>query len=190
MPIFHKGPDPNALLFAMTGVQMGDRLLQIGCADRTLVAALAARVGLSGQAAVVAFKEEDAERARKAAGQAGVLVDVTIARPSTLGVDAGTIDVAVIDGTGGLLAAMRPEDRVACLQQVYRALRATGRLIVVEAADRGGLASIFARSSSDPHYRSSGGAVPSLEAEGFRAVRVLAEREGRRFTEGIKPREP
>ena len=174
----------------MTGVQMGDRLLQIGCADRAMVAALAARVGLSGQAVVVVFRDDDAERARKAAGQAGVLADITTVRPSALGLDAGTFDVAVIDGTGGLLSSMRPEDRVTCLQQVYRALRPAGRLIVVEAAERGGLASLLARSSSDPHYRSSGGAVPSIEAEGFRAVRVLAEREGRRFTEGIKPREP
>lgn len=187
MPIFRRGPDPNALLLAMTGVQMGDRLLQIGCADRALVAALAAKVGLSGQAAVVVFTDEDAERARKAAGQAGVLVDVTTARPTALGMDAGTFDVAVIDGTGGLLATMRPDDRVAALQQVHRALRPAGRLIVVESAERR-LGSLLARSSSDPHYRSSGGAVPSLEAEGFRAVRVLAERDGRRFTEGIKPR--
>ena len=87
MPIFRKGPDPNALLLAMTGVQMGDRLLLIGCADRAIVAVLAAKVGLSGQTTVVAFDDADAERARRTAAQAGVLVELNVSRPSALNVD-------------------------------------------------------------------------------------------------------
>ena len=188
MPIFREGPDPHALTLAMTAVQMGDRVLQIGCSDRSLVATLASKVGLSGQAVIVVFAEADAERARKAARDAGVLVDVTTERPSAFGFDLAAFDLAVVDSTGGLLASMRPEDRVRCLQEVYRVLRPAGRAIVIEAGERGGLGSLFARASTDAPYRSSGGAVTALQAEGFKSVRVLAEREGRRFIEGIKPR--
>ena len=35
-------------------------------------------------------------------------------------------------------------------------------------------------------YESAGGIVGALEAAGFRPVRLLAEREGYKFTEGIK----
>ena len=38
---------------------------------------------------------------------------------------------------------------------------------------------------ADPHYLSSGGAVTALKAEGFKAVRQLAERDGLSFFEGI-----
>jgi hypothetical protein len=37
----------------------------------------------------------------------------------------------------------------------------------------------------DPHYKSSG-ALVALEAEGFRAVRLLAERDGVSFFEGVR----
>ena len=38
----------------------------------------------------------------------------------------------------------------------------------------------------DPHYQTSGGAVAALQAEGFRAARPLAERDGLSFYEGVR----
>ena len=38
----------------------------------------------------------------------------------------------------------------------------------------------------DPHYQSSGGAITALQAEGFRAARLLAERNGLSFFEGVR----
>ena len=42
----------DPLQVSMTGVRMGERFLQIGCHDRALLSGLAAKVGLSGAAAV------------------------------------------------------------------------------------------------------------------------------------------
>ena len=55
-----RGGSMDPLHVSMTGVRMGERFLQIGCNDRALLAGLAAKVGLSGTAAVAAF--EDAVR--------------------------------------------------------------------------------------------------------------------------------
>ena len=54
---------------------------------------------------------------------------------------------------------------------------------------RGGLGALFRprrRGPVDPHYASSGGAIVALEAEGFRAARLLAERDGLSFFEGVR----
>jgi hypothetical protein len=51
------------------------------------------------------------------------------------------------------------------------------------------LGALFKPSTSapvDPHYLSSGGAVAALRAEGFRGARVLAERDGLSFFEGVR----
>ena len=60
----------------MTGVKLGDRIAQIGCADGGRLAAVAAKAGLSGRAVAVLPDEVSAERARKGAERAGVLVEL------------------------------------------------------------------------------------------------------------------
>jgi hypothetical protein len=87
-----------------------------------------------------------------------------------------------------LLSSMTPEQRVATLQQAFRTLEARGRIVVIERAARGGLGALFGSASDpvDPHYKSSGGALVALEAEGFRAARLLAERGGLSFFEGVR----
>jgi hypothetical protein len=172
------------LLVGMTGVKMGDRLLQIGCAHGGRLAAVAAKVGLSGRATAVVPDEASALRARKGAEAQGVLVDVVIAPPTALPAEPAAWDVVVIDNTGGLLSAMRAEDRVATLRGVLRALRPGGRAMVVGAAPRAGLAALLSRAPTGPPVDSA----PLLEAEGFRSVRTLAEREGLVFVEGVKAR--
>jgi hypothetical protein len=84
---------------------------------------------------------------------------------------------------------MRPEQRVATLKESFRTLAARGRIIIIERGERGGLGALFGSPASapgDPHYKSSGGAVVALEAEGFRAARLLAERDGLSFFEGVR----
>ena len=68
-----RGGDPYNLVVGMTGVKMGDRVVQIGCAHGGRMAAIASKVGFSGQASAVVPDAESAARARKAASQAGVL---------------------------------------------------------------------------------------------------------------------
>ena len=72
---FKRRDDPYSLVVGMTGVKLGDRVVLIGCAHGGRLAAVAAKVGLSGQALAIVPDEASAARARKGAEQAGVLVE-------------------------------------------------------------------------------------------------------------------
>jgi ubiquinone/menaquinone biosynthesis C-methylase UbiE len=172
-------PDPYALPVSMTGLKLGDRLLQIGCGDGGLLAALAAKVGLTGRACGVDESEAALERAAKAAGRAGVLVELQRAPYGALPFAPGSFDVVVLHR---VLGAMTPERRVDTVAQAVRLLREGGRAIVVDRAPRGGLAALL--TPRERRYP----VEELLRAAGFRAVRTLAEREGWRFTEGVRGR--
>jgi ubiquinone/menaquinone biosynthesis C-methylase UbiE len=186
--MFLKKGDPYLLIVGMTGVKMGDKFVQVGCVHGGRLAAVAAKVGLSGRAAVVVPDEASAARARKAAEDAGVLVEVEVAPPAALPLQDGEFDLAVVDDTAGLFGSMRPESRVAAIRELVRVLRAGGRVLVVGAVPRGGLGAVLSRTQSGPPFVASGDATKALEADGFKSVRTLAEREGLVFVEGIKPR--
>ena len=183
-PLRRRRDDPYLLVVGMTGVRMGDRVAQIGCAHGGRLAAVAAKVGLSGRAVVIVPDDASATRARKGVEDAGVLVEIEVAPTTRLPVDADAFDLAVVDDTGGLLASMRAEDRVATVREVLRILRPGGRLVVMGAAARGGLGALLSRASAAPPFDPA----PSLEADGFKMVRRLAEREGLIFVEGVKPK--
>src|SRR6187402_671357 len=65
----------DPLQVSMTGVRMGERFLQIGCHDKALLAGLAAKVGLSGTAALAAFDDEQATRASSVGAKVGALIE-------------------------------------------------------------------------------------------------------------------
>jgi ubiquinone/menaquinone biosynthesis C-methylase UbiE len=179
---FLRKPNPHALPVAMTTVKMGDQLVQIGCADGARMGAIAAKVGLSGRAVTIVSDENSAARARKGAAEAGALVDVHVAPPSQLPLEDHAFDLAVIDDTGGFFATLRPDDRMALVRETARVLKPRGRVIVIGAVPRGGLGALLTRAQSAPWFDPQ----PSLEADGFRFVRVLGEREGLKFVEGLK----
>jgi ubiquinone/menaquinone biosynthesis C-methylase UbiE len=187
--MFLKKGDPYLLIVGMTGVKMGDRFLQVGCAHGGRMAAVAGKVGLSGRAVVVAPDEASAARAQKAGEDAGVLVEVDVAAPTQLPLADDEFDLAVVDDTAGLFGTMRPEGRVAAIRELVRVLRGGGRVLVVGAVPRGGLGAVLSRTQSGPPFVASGDATKALEADGFKSVRTLAEREGLVFVEGIKPRQ-
>jgi ubiquinone/menaquinone biosynthesis C-methylase UbiE len=174
------------LPITMTGVRMGERLLQIGIDDPITIGALAKKVGLSGVNALVASNDAEARRAKSAADAAGVLIDVHVARGTALPFDTAAFDIVVVHAARGLLASMAPEHRVWCLQESRRVLRQGGRIVIIEAAPRGGLAGLFRGRDVDEHYVRAGGAEGALTAEGFKPVRLLGEVEGYKFTEGLK----
>jgi ubiquinone/menaquinone biosynthesis C-methylase UbiE len=186
--MFLKRDTPHALVVGMTGVKMGDRLLQVGCAHGGRLGAVAVKVGLSGRAAVLVPDEASAARARKGAADAGALVDVDVAPPTRLPFDAGAFDLAVVDDTGGLFGTMHAEDCVAAVRELARVLRAGGRVVMIGVTPRGGIGAMFSRAHGGPPFVSSGDAVKALEADGFRSARVIGEREGLAFVEAIKPR--
>jgi len=174
------------LPITMTGVRMGERLLQIGIDHPGTVTALAKKVGLSGVSVSILSSESDADRARAAAAEAGVLIDVHVGPSAMLQFPTESFDAVVVHAAHGFLASGAPNERVAWLQGAHRVLRTGGRAIVIETAPRGGLGSVFRRRSVNEHYASGGGAEGALRAEGFKSVRVLGEVEGYRFTEGLK----
>ena len=134
IPLRRKRDEPHLLVVGMTGVRMGDRVAQVGCAHGGRLAAVAAKVGISGRAAAFVPDDASAARARKAVDDAGVLVEIEIAPPTALPADAGAFDLAVVDDTGGLLGTMRAEDRVAAVRELLRVLRPGGRTVVIGAA--------------------------------------------------------
>jgi ubiquinone/menaquinone biosynthesis C-methylase UbiE len=182
---FRRGTDPHTLAVSMTGVKMGDRMAHIGCPDGGRLAAIAAKVGLSGRAVAIVSDATEAARARKGAAQAGVLVEVEVAAPDALPLDKESIDLLVVDDTGGMLARAPEDQQHGIIQDALRVLRPGGRLMVIGAGSKEGLAALLARPATPPFD-----ATPVLEASGMRSVRTLAEREGLRFAEGMKPRTP
>lgn len=173
------------LPIAMVGVRMGERVLQIGVDDPSLAGSIAAKVGLSGQAAIAVADEAAASKARSAAGKAGVLVDVQITSVQTLPFADADFDVVVINGMGGLLSKADESARGSVLRETARVLRSGGRVVVIEAGPRQGLSALLRPARSNPAYDAKGGAAGALALAGFRS-RVLAQREGYRFTEGLK----
>jgi ubiquinone/menaquinone biosynthesis C-methylase UbiE len=182
---FARRDNPYLLVLGMTGVKLGDRLLQIGCANGKRLAAVAGKVGLSGRAVVVVRDEEEATRARKGAADQGVLLEIETGRVTELPVESNAFDLAIVDDTSGLMSSMSNPDRRQMLRETQRALRAGGRVMVIGTTARSGLAALLARGESAPSFD----AVPLLQAEGFRSARRLAERDGLSFIEAIKPRD-
>jgi len=178
--------DPLAV--TMTGVRMGERLLQIGGIDAKLAAQLAAKPGMSGHVAIVVTNDRDAERARAAAAQTGALVDVRSAPIGALPFGAGEFDVVVLHGAAGALAPLDASARARTLSEMHRVLREGGRIVALDPGAPTGLSALLRSAPAvDPGYDASGGTIAALEAAGFRPVRLLADREGTRFIEGIRP---
>ena len=173
----HREMDP--LHVTMTGVRMGERFLQIGCDDASLLGGLAAKVGLSGACAVVTFDEPSAERARGVGVSVGALIDVRVVTPGAFGIEPASVDMVVVDDTRGAFARLRDADRAAVLAEGRRVLRVGGRVEVVERVVVKGLLGGHVT-------RPDGYSVEAnLAAAGFKPVRMLAEKDGIRFVEGL-----
>lgn len=185
--MFLKRQDPYQLIVGMTGVKLGDRIVQIGCVDGGRLGAIAAKVGLSGNAAVVVPDEFSAARAQKGAADAGVLVDVQVSPPTRVPLDVDAIDLALVDDMAGVIGSLPAEDRIKSIRELRRVLRPGGRVMIIGAAPRTGVSGLLNRRTGPP-FALSGDANQALKAEGFTMVRTLAEHDGFVFVEGVKPR--
>ena len=174
---------PRDLELSMAGIKLGSDVLQIDGGDTGLIAALAKLVGLSGRACAVAETQASVEAFERSAKKAGVLVEVKRARLDGLPYGDSEFDLVVLKN---VLGRVTQHQRILCLQQAFRVLRAAGRCLVIDQALRGGLGAVFAKPSVDRRYLGDGGALLALKAEGFRGVRLLAERGGLTYVEGIK----
>jgi SAM-dependent methyltransferase len=167
----------DPLQVSMTGVKMGERFLMIGCDDRGLLAGLASKTGLSGFAAAATFDEESAGRARAIGAKIGALIEVH-SITDALPFDSHAFDMVVVDDTHGGFASQSSGVRVSCLREGRRVLRAGGRIDVVEGSGGGLFGGAVSRQA---HYD----VLQEMSAAGFAPVRLLAERDGFRFLEGI-----
>lgn len=188
-PFVRRGPDPHTLSVSMTGVKLGDRVAFVGVPVAARVAAIAAKVGLSGRAVALTPDEDAVARVNRAAADAGVLVDIEAGAVTRLPFTDGEFDITVVDDTGAMLEELNDGDRSTVVREVARILRPGGRLLVIGGAAPTGLAKLISKQPASPLVLS--GHVNALLAQcGFGIVRTLAEREGLVFVEGLKPRTP
>lgn len=168
-----RGRSMDPLQVSMTGVRMGERFLQIGCHDRALLSGLAAKVGLSGHAAVAAFDDAEARRAAGVGTKVGALIDTQTIAGRELPFGSSQFDMVVVDDTNGRFAAIADDARAQYLGEGRRTVRPGGRIELIEGAAA---------------TRAAGyDALRDLEQAGFKPVRLLAERDGFRFIEGLRP---
>jgi ubiquinone/menaquinone biosynthesis C-methylase UbiE len=167
-------------------VRLGERLLYVGAGTPALFASLAGKAGLTGRARAVVESETASERIKMAAARAGVLIEVAVASMPALAADDAAFDVAVIDASGGAVPTMSEPDLAGLAREVLRTLRPRGRAIVIEREPRGVLATFKERPKELERFRAENAAGGMLQAAGFQPVRLLAERDGQRFTEGWK----
>jgi hypothetical protein len=152
------------LIASMVGAKLGERLLLMGGGDGRLLAALGAKTGLTGTIAAVEPDKDTATRVLTDATKAGVLADAYAAPDGVMPFDVNAFDIAVIpfpaEGAG----------LTAPLTEAFRVLRDGGRVSII--ARMGGTqpASI----------------VAAIQQAGFRAARLLAERDKLVFYEGVK----
>ena len=71
------------------------------------------------------------------------------------------------------------------VKEAFRVLRPGGRCLVVDTVARSGMSAIFS-GGQPPPVSGSETVIARLAAQGFVAVRLLAEREGLRFVEAVK----
>ena len=171
----------------MSGVRMGEKLLQIGIDASGVAGTIAAKVGLSGSAAAAVTDEGAATRARAAAIEAGVLMEVQVAPLDRLPFADAAFDVVVVHSQQGLLSSIEAAGRPAAAREWCRVLRQGGRIVTIEPGTRTGLSAMFTRGAgSNTAYADAGGAVGLLESGGFKPVRQVGDLEGIKFTEGLK----
>ena len=170
----------------MSAVRMGERVLQIGVDDPGVASAIAGKVGLSGNAAIAVVDDREAARAHHAAESAGVLVDVTVTSLASLPFDSGAFDLVIAHDMRGLVSTLDVQMRLAAMREWHRVLRQGGRVMTIEAGPATGIKSFIRYPRGNEAYAVTGSIVSALEAAGFKPVRLLAEREGYKFTEGIK----
>ena len=174
----------ESLSVSMVGVKLGDRLLVVGCSDPMLLARLGAKTGLTGRTLAVDERQDVVANAATVAQREGVLVETEIAQWTSLPVESDTFDVAVVRD---VLADLPAHRRAACLAEVGRALRPGGRCLVIDGSVRKGISGLVRGRSGPSGYREQGGPVQLLTSQGFKAARILAERDGLLFAEAVKP---
>lgn len=176
-----RGTALDPLSVSMSGVKLGDRVLVVGCGDPRLIAALGAKSGMSGRTCAVDESPDLAAEAGRVALKEGVLIETSAAMPHALGFDRESFDLVVLRDA----RTRDRQSRAPVVQEAWRVLRPGGRCMAIDPLPRSGVAT---RLGVPPPPSADSGAetIAVLKAQGFVAVRTLAEREGLRFVEAMK----
>ena len=180
------GTEPLAV--TMSGVRLGERTLQVGLDDPQIAAAIAAKTGITGQAAIVVADDAAAASARAAIADSGGLGDVHVAGSlHALPFADQAFDLVVVHTARGLLASLARDVRERVLAECRRVLRIGGRVLALEAGSPTGLRGLLGGGAKhEGQYEAAGGTPAALESAGFRGVRTLGDRQGYRFIERLK----
>ena len=174
-------PELEPLAISMCGLKLGHRFLVIGTSDTELVWRLAGKVGLTGRACLLGQSAAQTSAAAAEVEQQGALVESFTAPFASLPFEAGAFDAVVMRNA---LAAIEPSRRSVAMGEAFRVLRPGGRCIAIEDLPKSGIRALVTGRGGMP---SAGPiAVELLTTAGFRGVRLLAEREGIAFVEGVK----
>ena len=179
---FLRKPARDPLAISMCGLKLGNRLLVIGASDPVLMAGLASKVGLTGRACML---DESPQRTAAAAAQVekeGALIETFTSSLSVLPFDRELFDVVLLRN---VLPALDEHRRAGVVREVERIVRPGGRCIVLDDLPRKGVLGMI--SGGSPGTSPGAIAAAAIGPAGFRGVRILAEREGIVFVEGVKP---
>lgn len=171
------------LSVSMAGIKLGDRLLVVGCADPMLIAQLAVKTGLTGQAFAVDEAAKAVTAAAETALREGALIETATVTWGAFPLESKSFDVAIVRD---VLPHLPADARSACLAEVQRVLRPGGRCLVIDGKGRQRTAAA-GRSLAADNYEAPDGPAHVLLAHGFKAARILAERDGLLFAEAVKP---
>jgi hypothetical protein len=170
----------------MTGVRLGERLLQVGRGDPAFFAAAAGKTGLTGQASAVVESAQDAAALERAAAREGVLVEVVTAARGMWPQGEAAFDLAVVDGN--YILSLDGGGHSAVGAELRRVVRGGGRVLAIHRRS-GGWRGFFGLEPAAP----AGAVAPQLtrflDRAGFGPVRFLAAREGLTFVEAFRPRQ-
>jgi len=172
------GREPLAI--AMSGVRMGERVLQVGMDTPLVTSLLAARPGLSGESTIVLADETRAAEARRAVTESGALVNVAVHPFDALPFERGSFDLVVVHNRDGRLLTASTASKV--LSELRRVLRSGGRVVVINQGTPSGLIAVF-RSRPDRGHADQ--TLRALQVSGFRSSRVIGDRDGYSFIEGL-----
>jgi ubiquinone/menaquinone biosynthesis C-methylase UbiE len=175
------GREPLAV--SMTSVRPGERVLQIGANDPAIVHAIANKAGITGLATIVVPNDGLAARVRGYSGEDASSTDVRIEPLDRLPFEDRAYDAVILHNTEGLLRNFDPHLRQQALHEWLRVLRVGGRLIVLDAGRPTGMLGLLAGGRRE----SADATTSALQMAGFTSVRVLGDREGYRFVEGVRP---
>lgn len=182
LPLRRSGRQAVLLPVVMSGVRVGERVMQIGIDNLTIATAIARTPGINGRVAFLVPDERTAMLARKAAENALAVADIEVSPQMRVPFEPEAFDLVVLHARRGALEALDAATLQRLLGDIVRTLRPGGRLVVLSRGTAGGLSGWLRHAAP-----TLAGVEEALQRAGYRPVRRLADREGYLFTEGLKP---